>query len=910
VPACGGEPPQPPRQREQGEDGDVDDAEEREEHAPVDGGAGAANQRKNAREQAGGHDARHHRDSSRDPRYDAAVEAPPTLLRADPGSKGVYELCHPLGLRGLAALPGASLEAGADLRAEVTALHLLECQADVERELARPGGPRLSLALRGPLSFSGDELARLAPGVTLAQIEGAVRLLLGWQSQAPDRLEARLGASFVGLTPWTTRLDLRRHLDGLHRHQLALDPLAPLVLDGKLAERARSEGLLVGSAPGFAFEDEDVGPIVAQAQGASGPERQERLRRALDQAAGVPRGEKKKHLRLLPAPRYDERRPARTGQVELTRAPELRPARQRAAEAIAAVRRVARDGARELLLGGSAPVGEWYLDDLVALARSLRFERIVLEADAAALAEPGRAQALARAGLTAARVALDTPDDAIALAGARALLDAGVAVELAVTLEPSTPGALARIVEEAPRRLPASRARVERVVARHVPGTISVAAAAREMLDGARASSRSGLPLAVAPGSALPPCVFADLEAAASVLHLGEGRVEGALDAGSRDHVRIALCEGCGARHVCPGSQPALAAEVLATGRRVPPGAPGVPLTRERERVLRELRSVLFKTGRDGKVEEHRVLRVNFHCNQACDFCFVSRELPPPEDALLQAELAEVARRGASLAISGGEPTLNPRLAEYLARTVELGITDVQLQTNAIKMSDPAYTAELVQAGLRRAFVSLHGISAETSDRVTAAPGTFVRTLAGIRNLTAAGVSVCLNFVLCAYNADELAGLPDFVAREIGLDPPGRVEINFSFVAAGSENVPRDTGLIPRFSDVAWALEAALARARALGVPLLGFDSQCGVPACFLPEEVRAAWFVEDLPEEEIGAFAGAFRKGEACARCALTRRCYGLRTAYAETYGTGELRAVGEPPSSEPTSPAPAPGA
>ena len=116
--------------------------------------------------------------------------------------------------------------------------------------------------------------------------------------------------------------------------------------------------------------------------------------------------------------------------------------------------------------------------------------------------------------------------------------------------------------------------------------------------------------------------------------------------------------------------------------------------------------------------------------------------------------------------------------------------------------------------------------------------------------------------------------------------------------------------MLLRFSDVAWALEAALARARALGVPLLGFDSQCGVPACFLPEEVRAAWFVEDLPEEEIGAFAGAFRKGEACARCALTRRCYGLRTAYAETYGTGELRAVGEPPSSEPTSPAPAPGA
>jgi MoaA/NifB/PqqE/SkfB family radical SAM enzyme len=707
------------------------------------------------------------------------------------------------------------------------------------------------------------------------------------------------------LTPRTTPLDLRRHLDGLHRHELELDPLAALPL--------------------VEPEDEDVRAVVAAVlsgvpDGAPPRERQERLRRELDRAAGVPRGQKTKHLRLVPAPRYDERRPARSGHVALTRECNLacnfcsargvegRPGRQRAAQAIAAVRRVAREGAVELVLGGAEPTLEWYLDDLVALARSLRFERIVLETNAVALADRGRAEALARAGISTARVALNAFDATIAdhvngvagalertLAGARALLDAGVAVELAVALLPGNRGALARVVEEAEERLPASRARVERVVARHIlagPGLhapLSVADAARELAEGARAASRAGLALVTAPGSAPPPCVFDDLASVAGMLHLSEGLVEAG--EASRDHARIPLCEGCGARHVCPGPRREVAAEVAAIGRRVPSGAPGVPLARERERVLRELRSVLFKTGRDGAVEEQRVLRINFHCNQACDFCFVSRELPAPEEALLEAELVEVARRGASLAISGGEPTLNPRLVAYLARARELGIDPVQLQTNAIKMSDPAYTAELVAAGLRNAFVSLHGTTAATSDRVTAAPGTFVKTVEGIKNLRRAGVSVCLNFVLCAYNAAELAELPDFVAREILAVPGAPAELNFSFVAAGSENVPRDTGLVPRFSDVAWALEAALDRARALGLPFLGFDSQCGVPACFLPEDVRAAWFLEDLPAEEVDAFAGAFRKGEACSRCALTRRCYGLRAAYADTYGTGELR-------------------
>ena len=528
-----------------------------------------------------------------------------------------------------------------------------------------------------------------------------------------------------------------------------------------------------------------------------------------------------------------------------------------------------------------------------------------------ALAEPGRAEALARAGLTGARVALNTFDEALAdsiatvpgalartVAGVRALLDAGVAVELATALLPGNRGELARVVAEAPSRLPASKAAVERVVARPIlagppgAGLLSVADAARELLEGARAASAGGLALEVAPGGELPPCVFEDVQQAASVLRLGEGLVTS-----SREHERVPLCEGCGAREVCPGPRRGLEAAVTATGRRLPPGARGIPPTGERGRVLRELSSALFKTGRDGKVQESRVLRVNFHCNQACDFCFVSRELPPPEDALLQAELLEVARRGASLAISGGEPTLNPRLPEYLRRTVELGITEVQLQTNAIKMSDAAYAAELAAAGLRTAFVSLHGITAATCDRVTAAPGTFVKTVAGIKNLLREGVAVCCNFVLCVYNAPELAELPDFVARELRSIPGARVDINFSFVAAGSENVPRDTGLIPRFSDVAWSLEAALSRARALGFPILGFDSQCGVPACLLPQEVRDTWFVEDLPAEEVEAFAPSFRKADVCASCSLTRRCYGLRTSYAEMYGTGELRALAGAP-------------
>ena len=833
----------------------------------------------------------------------------------------IVTLRHHLGLRALPALLERRFEEGSLVRAETSVLHLLECQREVEQHVRSRHGPKVVLALRGPLSFSERELGRLSPKVTAAQLEAAVTLLCRWARESPQWLDATFDDAFVGVTPWTTVADLREHLDGLRRHELLVDPLRRVVLSAlpSLAVQAEADGR-VEAGSSFRVQDARLEDIVRVCV-ASGPaERIEQLERALV-AVGMPPKPRGKRLRLLGAPPEKGARRGHIREVELTRecnlscgfcatrGPEPRTPRERAARAITAVRLAAREGGTTLVLSGSEPTLEWYLDELIGLARGLGFERVVLETNAVVLAEPGRAQALAEAGLTTARVAMNSFDPAIAdlvsgvdgahaktMLGARALLDAGVGVELAVALLPANRGELPRIVLEALTRLPASRAKVELVVARVVHagprlGTpLSVADAARAMLEGVLAARQSGLPLVAAPGGELPPCAFDSVEGAAPILRVSEGVVND--PNASQLYARIPLCEGCGAREVCPGVRRGLEDAVAEVGHRVAVGARGLPPTGERKRVLRELLSVVPGVRADGTVDEQRVLRVNFHCNQACDFCFVSRELPAPEEALIEEEIALAAQRGASLSLSGGEPTLNPRIVAYIARATELGIERLDLQTNAIKMSDATFARALADAGLKTAFVSLHGTTAATSDRVTRAPGTFVKTVQGIKNLLGAGVLTRLNFVVCGHNAAEFAEWPDYVARElVGIG--GEVQINFSFAAASTHNVPRDTALLPRFSDVAWALEAALDRADALGIPLLGFDSQCGVPACFLPPRVQESFFTHDLPGTALADFSDAFRKGEACTGCALSDRCYGVRTAYAEMYGTSELRPV-----------------
>lgn len=304
--------------------------------------------------------------------------------------------------------------------------------------------------------------------------------------------------------------------------------------------------------------------------------------------------------------------------------------------------------------------------------------------------------------------------------------------------------------------------------------------------------------------------------------------------------------------------------------------ASSVPAQVARELVTRSVRAT--RAGLD----EDAIVRVVFRCNQACTFCFVSTHLPAAPADAVEAAIREAAARGARVVLSGGEPTLDPRLVDWVRLGKSLGRRNVCLQTNAVLLDDASLVARLESAGLDEAFVSLHGATAETSDAVTEAPGTHARTAAGIDNLCATAIPVTINFVVCERNRHEL---PDFV-RLLARRWP-RASVNVSFVAPSTDVVPRDRALVPRYTDALPAIAEALLEARRLGVRAYGFESMCGLPLCLVPPEAGAL-ALAPLPP---GYDDGEFLKTEACAACSRERECWGLRRGYAELHGTGELR-------------------
>lgn len=565
-------------------------------------------------------------------------------------------------------------------------------------------------------------------------------------------------------------------------------------------------------------------------------------------------------------------------------------------------------GAEEIVLTGGEPTLRRDLAAIVSTAKGLGAD-VGLETNAV-LVDEARARELAAAGLTRAyvhlpgwgeayeRVTRDPGSFELALRGARALAAAGVALRARVPVVRANLDALA----ELPRRVHDAGLALEAlefVVPNESPDPDALAPieSALRSLEGALEAARSvGVTARVAPGERLPPCVFPRPERIAHAYALTRGGAD------EPRHSRVAACAACRANDRCAGLPEAALARAPWLAERAKPIDSDrlrrrlTVITSPEAQAARELLTEETYASPDGSVERAGVVRVHFHCNQACDFCFVSTHLPPPPEASVRAAIERASELG-TVVLSGGEPSLNPRLVEYVALARALGARAIELQSNAIRFaSEPQLAARLREAGLDRAMISLHGSHAALSDAVTAAPGTFEKTLRGIDALVDAGVKVRLNHVACGLNAGDFPAFVRFVAERF----PG-VGVTVSFVGTHTDVVPRTTEMLPPLRVVGPALSAGITAARVLGVALDGFESMCGIPPCALTPEARALvpLGAEAMPTRD-GSDGGEFVKPPACARCAYDHRCYGLRRGYVELHGDGDARAIAAPAAGE----------
>jgi len=279
---------------------------------------------------------------------------------------------------------------------------------------------------------------------------------------------------------------------------------------------------------------------------------------------------------------------------------------------------------------------------------------------------------------------------------------------------------------------------------------------------------------------------------------------------------------------------------------------------------------------------------VTLACNNDCVFCpRATLEHVAVSDTELAARLGQLREHSDRVVLSGGEVTCLHDPAELVRACADLGFTDIGLITNGRALADPELAQALVDAGLTEVCVTVYDLRPQVHDALTRTSGSLAQTLAGLDVLLHLAtrrpdLSVRVNTVLCARNADGLAalvrqlrgrGVRGVLVADAVLSDAFDEPLDHGAVAALAAQIRRET---PGF-DVTWR-----------GFPPCALRGSGVIPE-FQDIDTAAAERA-DL-EAYFAEFGGNFVEVEACGACEHEPGCRGLQRRYVQRFGEDSVR-------------------
>jgi SynChlorMet cassette radical SAM/SPASM protein ScmF len=154
-------------------------------------------------------------------------------------------------------------------------------------------------------------------------------------------------------------------------------------------------------------------------------------------------------------------------------------------------------------------------------------------------------------------------------------------------------------------------------------------------------------------------------------------------------------------------------------------------------------------------------------CNLACRHCWISPKYIPNNKGgeFLRLEYLDKAIREAlplglkSVKLTGGEPTLHPRFHEFVTFLDQVGL-DISMETNGTLIDENL--AHFIKSKPHFSFisVSLDGADRETHEALRMVPGSYEKTLFGIKNLVNIGIHPQL---ICTLHEGNIGQIAEFI---------------------------------------------------------------------------------------------------------------------------------------------------
>lgn len=295
-------------------------------------------------------------------------------------------------------------------------------------------------------------------------------------------------------------------------------------------------------------------------------------------------------------------------------------------------------------------------------------------------------------------------------------------------------------------------------------------------------------------------------------------------------------------------------------------------------------------------------VEVTYRCNFRCTYCPQGDVRAKPATADILGTLDRLRAEGYGVVVfNGGEPTLCPELASWIAHARAIGFAQRTIVTNATMLGSPDYVRSLIEAGLTHVNVSFHTCREQVFDALAAVPGGYQRALNGLRTLLSVNAELGKPLFIHAnllLMRPTLADAPSTVGFLADLGVP---MVTLEVVRARG---PRAQAVQCQLSEVLTALGAAMSVARQRGLGLNTAD----VPACcfasladvdiasyLVRREKQVHWVVARGSEGALNR--DSHLKSSSCRGCAVGPWCSGFERCLVQAEGNVAIALDGGAP-------------
>ncbi|HAH31641.1 MAG TPA: hypothetical protein DCL44_04940 [Elusimicrobia bacterium] len=294
-------------------------------------------------------------------------------------------------------------------------------------------------------------------------------------------------------------------------------------------------------------------------------------------------------------------------------------------------------------------------------------------------------------------------------------------------------------------------------------------------------------------------------------------------------------------------------------------------------------------------------LILNYNCNARCLFCSQgSFDKSLNADFKLTAENIYGAYKSGyrRLGLTGGEPLIRTDILKVISLARSVGFNFIRVQTNGIKLSDPAFCRRLAGAGLTFCKLSLTSDRPAEHDRLLGVSGAWESAVRGAKTLRKLKIRLGNNILINALNYKRL---PEIIRSFLELGITNFVVIYPVYIGSMASH-SAELGVSLGECEKYFAEAADLMDKSGLAGEILFLN----VPPCFLKGRESLAIGL-DLFNTVVTDPAGgkndldvtanrAKVRAPACRYCSLRRRCAGVDAHYAEILGFDGFKPVLKP--------------